>query len=462
MENFDFVVIGGGPGGYVCAIRAAQLGFRTALVEEKHLGGVCLNWGCIPTKALLRSAEFKRMVESASDYGFTSTCSFDLEKIVARSRAIAEKLSRGVAFLLKKNKVTVVDGHARFLNNKTVEVTHNGKSTQYSAKHFVIATGARPRVIKGMEPDGQYILTSKEAMIQKELPASLLVIGSGAIGTEFASFYNTLGSKVTIVEMQSRILPLEDEEISAIAAKEFTKQGMSIHTNAKLISLSKTGSGVVAKIEEGGVQQEIKADKAIVAVGIECNIDDIGLNNTKIRVDRGHIVVDKYNLTDESNIYAIGDVADAPWLAHKASHEGVLVAEHASGATNVHTINKSNIPSCVYSFPQIASIGMTEKAAKEKGFDVMIGRFPFIGNGKALALGDTEGLIKTIFDKKTGELLGAHMVGAEVTELIQGFSIAKSLEATELDLMQTVFPHPTLSEMMHESTLDAYGRAIHI
>lgn len=462
MENFDFVVIGGGPGGYVCAIRAAQLGFRTALVEEKHLGGVCLNWGCIPTKALLRSAEFKRMVESASDYGFTSTCSFGLEKIVARSRAIAEKLSRGVAFLLKKNKVTVVDGHARFLNNKTVEVTHNGKSTQYSAKHFVIATGARPRVIKGMEPDGQYILTSKEAMIQKELPASLLVIGSGAIGTEFASFYNTLGSKVTIVEMQSRILPLEDEEISAIAAKEFTKQGMSIHTNAKLISLSKTGSGVVAKIEEGGVQQEIKADKAIVAVGIECNIDDIGLNNTKIRVDRGHIVVDKYNLTDESNIYAIGDVADAPWLAHKASHEGVLVAEHASGATNVHTINKSNIPSCVYSFPQIASIGMTEKAAKEKGFDVMIGRFPFIGNGKALALGDTEGLIKTIFDKKTGELLGAHMVGAEVTELIQGFSIAKSLEATELDLMQTVFPHPTLSEMMHESTLDAYGRAIHI
>lgn len=462
MENFDFVVIGGGPGGYVCAIRAAQLGFRTALVEEKHLGGVCLNWGCIPTKALLRSAEFKRMVESASDYGFTSTCSFDLEKIVARSRAIAEKLSRGVAFLLKKNKVTVVDGHARFLNNKTVEVTHNGKSTQYSAKHFVIATGARPRVIKGMEPDGQYILTSKEAMIQKELPASLLVIGSGAIGTEFASFYNTLGSKVTIVEMQNRILPLEDEEISAIAAKEFTKQGMSIHTNAKLISLSKTGSGVVAKIEEGGVQQEIKADKAIVAVGIECNIDDIGLNNTKIRVDRGHIVVDKYNLTDESNIYAIGDVADAPWLAHKASHEGVMVAEHASGAANVHTINKSNIPSCVYSFPQIASIGMTEKAAREKGFDVMIGRFPFIGNGKALALGDTEGLIKTIFDKKTGELLGAHMVGAEVTELIQGFSIAKSLEATELDLMQTVFPHPTLSEMMHESTLDAYGRAIHI
>lgn len=462
MNNFDFIVLGGGPGGYVCAIRAAQLGMKVALIEEKHLGGVCLNWGCIPTKALLRSAEFKRMVESSSEFGINATCSVDLKKIVQRSRAVAAKLSNGVASLLKKNKVSIISGHGTLLNNKTIEVTGSNGKEKYTANKIVIATGARPRIIKGLEPDNKYILTSKEAMIQEELPKSLLVIGSGAIGIEFASFYSTLGTDVTIVEMQDRILPLEDSEISSLAMKAFLKEGMKINVGTKLNTLKKTANGVVAEIEKNGQTQSISADKAIIAIGIECNIDNIGLENTSIKVDRGHIVVDKYNLTSESNIYAIGDVADAPWLAHKASHEGIIVAEHAAGTKNLRVLNKSNIPACVYSYPQIASIGITEDAAKAKGLNVKIGRFPFVGNGKALALGDTAGLIKTIFDAQTGELLGAHMIGVEVTELIQGFSIAKSLEATELELMEVVFPHPTLSEMMHESVLNAYGRAIHI
>lgn len=460
MKDFDLVVIGSGPGGYVCAIRAAQLKLNVALIEDKDLGGVCLNWGCIPTKALLRSAEFKRMIDMSNSFGFEASCTFDMKKIVKRSRDVSEKLTSGVKFLLKKNKVTVINGYARLLNTNSIEVTDSQGKTVYNSKKIVLATGAHPRIIKGMEPDGEYILTSKEAMIQETLPKSLLVIGSGAIGIEFASFYNIMGSKVTVLEMQDRILPLEDEDVSMLAKREFEKNGMQIYTKAKLLSLVKN-NGVQAEIEYNGKKEIIKAEKAILAIGIECNINDIGLEKTKIKVDRGHIVVNEYNQTEESNIYAIGDIADAPWLAHKASHEGILVAEHAAGQ-KVHILDKSNIPACIYSTPQIASIGLTEKAAIEKGLDIRIGKFPFTGNGKALALGDSTGMIKTIFDAKTGELLGAHLIGAEVTELIQGFAIAKSLETTELEMMQVIFPHPTLSEMMHESILDAYGRAIHI
>lgn len=462
MESFDFIVIGGGPGGYVSAIRAAQLGLKVALIEVEHLGGVCLNWGCIPTKALLRSAEFKHIMDTSSEFGFNVKYDFDLKTIVKRSRDVAGKLSSGVAYLLKKNKVTYIPGRGRLIDASTVEVDAGGKKTSYKSKSIVIATGARPRIIKGMEPDGKTILTSKEAMLQEDLPKELIVIGSGAIGMEFASFYSTLGSKVTVIEMQESILPLEDPEISALAQKEFQKSGMTFHTGTKLVSLKKEDNHVAATIEKNGTTQVLKADKAIVAVGIECNIENIGLENTKIQVNRGHIVVDEFNRTSEPNIYAIGDVADAPWLAHKASHEGIIVAELAAGTKNVHQLDKSSIPSCIYSFPQIASIGITEEEAKNRGLSVKIGRFPFNGNGKALALGDARGLVKTIFNDKTGELLGAHMIGAEVTELIQGFAIAKKLEATELELMSVVFPHPTLSEMMHESVLDAYGRAINI
>lgn len=462
MNNFDLIVIGAGPGGYVCAIRAAQLGLKVALVEEANVGGVCLNWGCIPTKALLRSAEFKKIMDTSSDFGFKVSYTFDLKQIVQRSRDVSKKLCDGVNFLLKKNKVTLISGRAKLLNNSSIEVTRDDQKTQYKAKNIVLATGARPRIFPGTEVDGEYVLTSREAMLQDTLPKSLLIIGSGAIGIEFASFYNTLGSNVTVIEMQDRILPLEDKEISAIAMKEFTKSEMVVHTSTKLNLLKRNGNGVIAVIEKNGKTEQITADKAIVATGVIPNLENIGIENTKIQIDRGHVVVDKYNKTSEDNIYAIGDIADAPWLAHKASHEGIIVAEIISGAKNVHSLNKNNIPSCVYSFPQIASIGLTEDAAKAQGLKIRVGKFPFKGNGKALALGDSEGLIKTIFDEKTGELLGAHMIGAEVTELIQGFAIAKHLETTELELMQVVFPHPTLSEMMHESILNAYGRAIHI
>jgi len=462
MNSFEFIVIGGGPGGYVSAIRAAQLGMKVALIEKEHLGGVCLNWGCIPTKALLRSAEFKHIMDNSKDYGFDVNYTFDFKSIIARSRDVSKKLSAGVSHLLKKNKVTVIDGTAKLKGKGVISVeSSDGKTTEYTANKIVIATGARPRVFKGLEPNYKNIITSREAMILGELPKSLIVIGSGAIGVEFASFYHTMGSEVTICEMQDRIMPLEDHDISKMAADAFTKRGIKLLTSAALKGLKDNGSSVTVTIEKDGKNTEISAEKVILAMGIECNIDNIGLENTAIKTDRGHIVVNEFCMTDEPGVYAIGDVANAPWLAHKASHEGIMVAEHAKGL-ECHGINREAIPACVYSIPQIASIGLTEKAALDKKIDIRIGKFPFMGNGKAIAMGEPNGLIKTIFDAKTGELLGAHMIGAEVTELIQGFGIAKTLESTEAELMKAIFPHPTLSEMMHESVLNAFGMSIHI
>lgn len=463
MDNFDFIVIGGGPGGYVSAIRAAQLKMKVLLIEEKHLGGVCLNWGCIPTKALLRSAEFKSMMDSAEEYGFKVQYSFDFDAIVKRSRKVSEKLSSGVSMLLKKNKVTIVTGHAKLAGNGVVSVDMNdGKKVEYKGNKIVIATGARPRIIKGLEPNYKNIITSKEAMILDSLPKSLIVIGSGAIGTEFASFYNTMGSDVTICEMQDRILPLEDVDISKIAHAAFEKKGIKLLTSTILQSFKDCGDHVVVTVKDkDGNIKELSAEKVILAMGIECNIDNIGIENTKIRTDRGHIVVNEFCETDEPNVYAIGDVANAPWLAHKASHEGIMVADHAKFG-KCHIFTKESVPSCVYSNPQLASVGITEQEARAKNLDIKVGKFPFVGNGKAVAMGETDGLIKTIFDAKTGELLGAHLIGADVTELIQGFAIGKALETTEEELINTIFPHPTLSEMMHESILNAFGRAIHI
>lgn len=463
MDSFDYVVIGGGPGGYVSAIRAAQLKMKVLLVEEKHLGGVCLNWGCIPTKALLRSAEFKNMMDTASEYGFDVDYKFDFNAIIKRSRKVAEKLSNGVSMLLKKNKVTVVNGHAELKGNGIISVlTNDGKKVEYKCGKIVLATGARPRIFKGLEPNYKNIITSKEAMVLDSLPKSLIVIGSGAIGIEFASFYNTMGTDVTVCEMQDKILPLEDKDISKIAQAEFTKKGIKILTSSSLVALKDMTDHVVVTLKDkDGKSFDISAEKVILAMGIQCNIENIGLENTKVKVDRGHVVVDDFCRTDEPNVYAIGDLTNAPWLAHKASHEGIIVAEDAAGL-KCHKIDRSSIPSCVYSNPQIASIGITEQEAISKKLDVKIGKFPFVGNGKAIAMGEPEGLIKTIFDAKTGELLGAHMIGMDVTELIQGFSIAKTLETTEEELIETVFPHPTLSEMMHESILNAFGRSIHI
>ena len=462
MENFDFIVVGGGPGGYVSAIRAAQLGMKVALIEKDALGGVCLNWGCIPTKALLRSAEFKNVMDHAKDYGFDVKYSFDFNSIIQRSREVSKKLSTGVTHLLKKNKVTVVKGEAKLLGNSKISVKlDDGKLAEYSAKHIVIATGARPRVIKGLEPNYKNIITSREAMILDKLPKSLIVIGSGAIGVEFASFYNTMGSDVTICEMQNRIMPLEDVDISKIAEDSFKKQGIKILTSASLVRFRDNGDSVTVTVNKDNKEQELTAEVVILAMGIQCNIDNIGLDNTKVKTDRGHIIVDDFCMTNEPGVYAIGDVANAPWLAHKASHEGVMVAEHAKGL-KCHPIKRGSIPACVYSIPQVASIGLTEQEAIEHKIDVRVGKFPFIGNGKAIAMGEPNGLIKTIFDAKTGELLGAHMIGAEVTELIQGFGIAKTLESTEAELIEAIFPHPTLSEMMHESVLNAFGMAIHI
>ncbi|MBI1327229.1 MAG: dihydrolipoyl dehydrogenase [Alphaproteobacteria bacterium] len=455
MSNFDLIVIGGGPGGYVAAIRAAQLKMNVALVEREHLGGICLNWGCIPTKALLRSAEIYNNIKHAADYGIkVSGVEFDLAAIVKRSRGVASQLSGGIKHLLKKNKVTVFDGTGKLLGKGQVSV--NGKDT-LTAKHIIIATGARARVIPGLEPDGKLIWTYKEAMVPEKMPKSLVVVGSGAIGIEFASFYNTLGVDVTVLEVQSRVMPVEDEEISTLARKQFEKQGMKIITDAKVTKLEKGKDNVTVHVND----QKITVDRVIMAVGIVGNTENIGLENTKVKLDRGQIVVDSYCKTDEAGVYAIGDVAGAPWLAHKASHEGIICVEKIANQPDVHAMKRENIPGCTYCHPQVASVGLTEKAAKEKGYELKVGRFPFMGNGKAIALGEPEGLVKTIFDAKTGELLGAHMIGAEVTELIQGFGIAKTLESTEAELMHTVFPHPTLSEMMHESVLDAYKRAIH-
>ncbi len=464
-QNFDVVIIGGGPGGYVAAIRAAQLGLKTAVVEREHLGGICLNWGCIPTKALLRTSEVYHNMTHAESFGLKAKeVSVDFAKVIARSRAVANQLSNGVKFLMKKNKVAVFDGQGRLAGKGKVAVAgKDGKPlADLAAKSIILATGARARALPGLEPDGKLIWTYKEAMIPESMPKSLLVVGSGAIGIEFASFYRTLGAEVTVVEVLDRVLPVEDEDISAFARKAFEKQGMKIITSAVVKSLVKTGSGVKATIEAGGKSQDIAVERAILAIGIVGNVENIGIEGTGVKVEKSHVVVDQWLATGEPGVYAIGDLVGPPWLAHKAMHEGVICVEKIAGLKDVHPMNVRNIPGCTYCQPQVASVGLTEAQAKAQGRQVKVGRFPFIGNGKAIALGETEGLVKTVFDAATGELLGAHMIGAEVTELIQGYMVAKTLETTEAELMGAIFPHPTLSEMMHESVLDAYGRALHI
>jgi dihydrolipoamide dehydrogenase len=466
--SFDLIVVGGGPGGYVAAIRAAQLGLKTAVVEREHMGGICLNWGCIPTKALLRTSEVYGLIKHAEAYGLSvKDVSFDPKKIVERSRKVASQLSNGVSMLMKKNKITVFDGTAKLAGSdgarRKVAVALKDKSNvTLTAKDVILATGARARQLPGLEADGKLVWSYKEAMVPPEFPKSLLVIGSGAIGIEFASFYRTMGAEVTVAEVMDRVLPVEDAEVSAFAKKAFEKQGMKILTSATVSNLKKGANNVTATITVGGKAQEITVDRVISAVGIVGNVENIGLEGTKVKVEKTHIVIDQWGFTGEPNVYAIGDVAGPPWLAHKAMHEGVLVVEKIAGVKGVHPMKTENIPGCTYCQPQVASIGLTEAAAKAKGLELKVGKFPFIGNGKAIALGEPEGFIKTIFDARTGELLGAHMIGAEVTELIQGYSIAKTLETTEVELMATVFPHPTLSEMMHESVLAAYGRTLHI
>ena len=462
-EQFDLVVVGGGPGGYVAAIRAAQLKMKVALVEREHLGGICLNWGCIPTKALLRASEINHLLHSLDAYGFAAdNVRYDFAKVVKRSRAVAGQLSMGVKGLLKKNKVTVFDGHGALAGPGKLAVTKDGKPVaEIAAKHIILATGARARVLPGIEPDGKLIWTYKEALVPPAMPKRLIVIGSGAIGSEFASFFLNMGAEVTLIEVMDRILPVEDAEVSAFVQKAFTKQGMKVITGAKVQGVRKDGDTVAAIVEAGGKVQEIKADRLISAVGIVGNVENLGLEGTKVQVDRTHVVTDAMGRTGEPGVYAIGDLTGPPWLAHKASHEGIMVVEAIAGL-HPHAMDTSNIPGCTYCRPQVASVGLTEAAAKAKGHEVRIGRFPFIGNGKAIALGEPEGFVKTVFDAKTGALLGAHMVGPEVTEMIQGYTIARTLETTEAELMHTVFPHPTVSEAMHESVLDAYGRVIHI
>jgi dihydrolipoamide dehydrogenase len=465
--SFDLVVVGGGPGGYVAAIRAAQLQMKVALVEREHLGGICLNWGCIPTKALLRTSEINHLLHELDAYGFSAdNIRFDLAKIVKRSRAVAGQLSSGVKFLLKKNKVPVFDGAAR-LDGVTgglrkLAVEKDGKQVaDLTAKNVILATGARARIVPGLEPDGKLIWTYKEAMVPPAMPKSLLVVGSGAIGIEFASFYRNLGAEVTVVELLDRILPVEDAEISAFAHKAFEKQGMKLVTGATVKDVKRGADSVSVTIAAKDKAETGSFDRVIVAAGIVGNVENLGLEGTKVKVDRTHVVIDSHCFTGEPGIYAIGDLAGPPWLAHKASHEGVLCVEHLAGVTGVHALDVTNIPGCTYCRPQIASVGLTEEKARAAGYTLKIGHFPYIGNGKAIALGEADGLVKTIFDAKTGALIGAHLIGAEVTELIQGYVIGKTLETTEAELMATIFPHPTLSEMMHESVLDAYGRAIH-
>ncbi|MEL0024941.1 MAG: dihydrolipoyl dehydrogenase [Alphaproteobacteria bacterium] len=461
-KTFDLIVIGGGPGGYVAAIRAAQLGMTAAVVEREHLGGICLNWGCIPTKALLRAAELRHSIDEMKDFGITinGEISIDLPAVVKRSRKVAGRLSMGVRHLLKKNKVPVFEAEAKLgakQGDQRIVTLSSGESL--SAKHVIIATGARARSLPGIEVDGKTILTYREAMVPETMPRSLLIIGSGAIGSEFASFYHDMGVEVTLIEAMDRILPVEDEEISAFVQKAFTKRGINILTGVKMASLKSDGKTVTASFE--GDQAAVTSDRAILAVGITGNSENLGLEDTAVKVDRGHIVTNEWAATDEPGVYAIGDVTGPPWLAHKASHEGILCVEKIAGLKDAHPIGAGAVPGCTYCRPQVASVGMTEAAAKAAGLKVKIGRFPFAGNGKAIALGDDQGMIKTMFDEKTGELLGAHMVGPEVTELIQGYAIARTLEATEAELIQTIFPHPTLSEAMHESVLDAFDRAIH-
>ena len=461
-SNFDVIVIGAGPGGYVTAIRAAQLGLKTAVVEREHLGGICLNWGCIPTKALLRSAEVYRNMNHAKEYGLScEKPSFDLDAVIQRSRGVSKQLTGGVGHLLKKNKVTVINGEAKFDGPKKIVVEGKDAGT-YTAKHYIIATGARARSLPGLEADGKVVWDYKKAMTPDKMPKSIVVVGSGAIGIEFASFYHTMGADVTVVEIMSQIMPVEDKEVAALAQKMMTRDGMKILTEAKVANLKRNADNVVVTVEtKDGKKQEITVDRVISAVGVIGNTENLGLETTKVKVDRNVIGADEYSRTAEPGIYAIGDVAGPPMLAHKAEHEGVICVEKIAGVKNVHPIDPLKIPGCTYCHPQVASVGLTEAKAKDAGYDVKVGKFPFIGNGKAVALGEPEGLVKTVFDAKTGELLGAHMVGTEVTELIQGFVVAMGLETTEEDLMHTIFPHPTLSEMMHESVLDAYGRAIH-
>ncbi len=468
-HSVDLVVVGSGPGGYVAAIRAAQLGMKTAIVERDALGGVCLNWGCIPTKALLRTSEIYTNMKHADEFGLKAeNIGVDIEKVVKRSRKVAGKLSGGIGYLMKKNKIAVIEGDASLAKGTGAPLvkvkTKDGEDT-VKAKHVILATGARARTIPqaGLEPDGKFVWTAKEAMIPDIMPKSLLVIGSGAIGIEFASFYRALGAEVTIVEMLDRILPVEDKEISAFADKQFQKQGMKIMTSAQVEKLDTSGKLAKATIKtKDGKSETVEAERVVLAVGIVGNTENLGLEAVGAKVDRGHIVVDEWLRTGVPGLYAIGDVVGAPWLAHKASHEGVICVEKIAGVKDVHPLNVTNIPGCTYCQPQIASVGLTEEKAKEQGHKVKVGRFPFNGNGKAIALGEPEGMVKTVFDEKTGELLGAHMIGAEVTELIQGFGLARSAELVEQDLMHAIFPHPTLSEMMHESVLDAYGRVMHI
>ncbi len=463
-NSYDVVVIGGGPGGYVAAIRCAQLGQKVALVEEQHLGGICLNWGCIPTKALLRVSEVYHTLQHLDEYGLSAKgVSFDLKKIVKRSRDVAAKLSGGIGHLMKKHKIEVIDGRGMLNGKNTVKVTNSkGKKLKdITAKNIILATGARARILPGLEPDGKQVLTYKEAMVPESMPKSLLVIGSGAIGIEFASFYQNMGVQVTVVELMDRILPVEDAEISKLAKRQFEDQGMNIITGASVTGIKKSAKQVTAEIDKGGKTQQIKVDRVIVAAGIVANSEKLGLEATNIELERGHVVTNGHCQTAEPHVYAIGDLTGGPWLAHKASHEGVIAAEHIAGH-KVHPMDKSTIPGCTYCRPQIASVGLTEQAAIDAGHEVKVGRFPFSANGKAIAMGETDGLVKTVFDATTGELLGAHLIGAEVTEMINGFLVGKTLEATELDLMHTIFPHPTLSEMMHESVLDAFAKALHI
>ena len=469
MADFDLIVIGSGPGGYVAAIRATQLGMKVAIVERESLGGICLNWGCIPTKALLRSAEVLHLAKNAKSFGLKiDKAEFDLQAVVKRSRDVAKQLSGGVGHLMKKNKIDVIMGEASLKKGKpapTVVVKDkDGKTKDYTAKHVMLATGARARAIPqaGLEPDGKLIWTYRDAMVPDALPKKLLVIGSGAIGIEFASFYNELGSDVTVVEAVDRILPVEDEEISTMAKKRFEKQGMKFLTGAQVKSLKKGKDSVTAEVSAGGKTEKIEADRVILAIGIVGNVENLGLEELGVKVEKTHVVVDGFGRTGVQGLYAIGDLTGPPWLAHKASHEGVICVEGIAGSNKSHPFDASNVPGCTYSHPQVASVGLTEAKAKEGGRKVKVGKFPFIGNGKAIALGDSEGLVKTVFDAETGELLGAHMIGAEVTELIQGYVIARQGELTEAELMDTIFPHPTLSEMMHESVLSAYGRVLHI
>ena len=467
MKNFDLVIFGGGPGGYVSAIRAKQLGINVLLVESKDLGGVCLNWGCIPTKALLKVSEFKNSIKKFEEFGISvkGEISFDIKDIVQRSRNVSKQLSIGVKHLLKKNNVEVIKGFGSILENDEniiINVLNDqSENIKIETKNLIIATGAQPKLIPGVDVNNQNIWTAKEAMVPKSLPKSITIIGSGAIGIEFASFYNDMGSKVTVIEMEDRILPNEDEEVSEMAKSLFIKRGIKFLNNSSLVSVDHLKNNIISKVKVNEKIIDIESDKLLIAIGIIGNTENMGLEKAEIEMVNGHIVTNEKMCTNIPNIYAIGDVTNPPWLAHKASHEGIIAAEIIAGIKEVHKLDKTSIPACTYSYPQIASIGLNEKQASEKGLKVKVGSFPFLGNGKSITLGQKDGFIKTLFDEETGELIGAHMIGAEVTELINSFSIAKTLETTEVDIINTVFAHPTLSEAMHESVLSAYNKAIH-